>query len=93
MITPMISAALTFAFACFALGLVLNLWRVLTGPAASDRILALDTMVINAIALLILLGIWQGSAIYFEVSMLFALVGFVSTVAYCRFLLRGDVIE
>jgi len=93
MITPMISAALTFAFACFALGLVLNLWRVLAGPAASDRILALDTMVINAIALLILLGIWQGSAIYFEVSMLFALVGFVSTVAYCRFLLRGDVIE
>ena len=93
MITPMISAALAFAFACFAVGLVLNLWRVLTGPAASDRILALDTMVINAIALLILLGIRQGSAIYFEVSMLFALVGFVSTVAYCRFLLRGDVIE
>jgi len=93
MITPMISAALIFAFGCFGLGLVLNLWRVLTGPEASDRVLALDTMVINAIALLILLGIWQGSAIYFEVSMLFALVGFVSTVAYCRFLLRGDVIE
>jgi len=93
MITPMISVALIFAFACFGLGLLLNLWRVLTGPAASDRILALDTMVINAIALLILLGIRQGSAIYFEVSMLFALVGFVSTVAYCRFLLRGDVIE
>ncbi|MCR9150588.1 MAG: K+/H+ antiporter subunit F [Rhodobacteraceae bacterium] len=89
----MISVALIFAFACFGLGLLLNLWRVLTGPAASDRILALDTMVINAIALLILLGIRQGSAIYFEVSMLFALVGFVSTVAYCRFLLRGDVIE
>lgn len=93
MITPLISAALVFATACFGLGLALNLWRVLRGPEASDRILALDTMVINAIALLILLGIWQGSAMYFEVSMLFALVGFVSTVAYCRFLLRGDVIE
>lgn len=93
MMTPMLFAALLFATGCFALGLALNLWRVVQGPEASDRILALDTMVINAIALLILLGIWQGSAIYFEVSMLFALVGFVSTVAYCRFLLRGDVIE
>lgn len=89
----MIAAALVFAFGCFGLGMVLNLWRVILGPEASDRILALDTMVINAIALLILLGMWQGTAIYFEVSMLFALVGFVSTVAYCRFLLRGDVIE
>ncbi|GAB4261718.1 MAG: K+/H+ antiporter subunit F [Pararhodobacter sp.] len=89
----MITYALIFAIACFALGLVLNLWRVVKGPNVSDRILALDTMVINAIALLILLGIWLGSAIFFEVSMLFALVGFVSTVSYCRFLLRGDVIE
>lgn len=89
----MITAALIFATGCFTLGLLLNLWRVVVGPEASDRILALDTMVINAIALLILLGIWLGSAIFFEVSMLFAMVGFVSTVAYCRFLLRGDIIE
>ena len=93
MITPMISVALIFAFACFGLGLLLNLWRVLTGPAASDRILALDTMVINVIALLVLYGIWRGTAIYFEAAMLVAMVGFVSTVAYCRFLLRGDIIE
>ncbi|WP_323036593.1 K+/H+ antiporter subunit F [Pararhodobacter sp.] len=89
----MIIYALTFAITCFSLGLILNLWRVVVGPAKSDRILALDTMVINAIALLILMGIWQGTTIYFEVSMLFALVGFVSTVSYCRFLLRGDIIE
>jgi len=89
----MIGYALSFAIGCFALGLVLNLWRVVVGPQTSDRILALDTMVINAIALLILMGIWQGTSIYFEVSMLFAMVGFVSTVSYCRFLLRGDIIE
>jgi multicomponent K+:H+ antiporter subunit F len=89
----MITFALTFAIACFSLGLLMNLWRVVMGPNKSDRILALDTMAINAIALLVLLGIWQGTAIYFEVSMLFALVGFVSTVSYCRFLLRGDIIE
>ena len=62
-------------------------------PLAADRILALDTMVINVIALLILYGIWKGTAVYFEVSMLVAMVGFVSTVAYCRFVLRGDIIE
>jgi multicomponent K+:H+ antiporter subunit F len=63
------------------------------GPDAADRILALDTMVINVIALLVLYGVWRGSAIYFEPAMLIAMVGFVSTVAYCRFLLRGDIIE
>ena len=89
----MIDYALLFAIGCFSLGLLLNLWRVFKGPEKSDRILALDTMVINAIALLILLGIILGSAIFFEVSMLFALVGFVSTVSYCRYLLRGDIIE
>ena len=89
----MIPYALTFAIGCFALGLILILWRLVRGPRQSDRILALDTMTINAIALLILLGIAQGTAIFFEVSMLFALVGFISTVSYCRFLLRGDIIE
>ena len=89
----MITAALVFAFGCFGLGLLLNLWWLATGPTPGDRILALDTMVINAIALLILYGIAAGTAVFFEASMLFAMVGFVSTVAYCRYLLRGDVIE
>ncbi|MCB1390244.1 MAG: K+/H+ antiporter subunit F [Rhodobacteraceae bacterium] len=89
----MIAYALIFTIGCFALGLILNLWRVVVGPRISDRILALDTMTVNAIALLILLGIALGSPIFFEVAMLFALVGFVSTVSYCRFLLRGDIIE
>lgn len=89
----MIGYALIFAFACFGLALLMNLWRVMTGPELSDRILALDTMVINAIALLILYGILRGTAVYFEASLLFAMVGFISTVAYCRYLLRGGIIE
>lgn len=89
----MITAALIFAFSCFGLGLAMNLWRIATGPTNADRILALDTIVINIIALLILYGIWHGTANYFEASMLVAMVGFVSTVAYCRFVLRGDIIE
>lgn len=89
----MIPLALTFAMGCFGLGLLFNLWRIARGPDAADRILALDTMVINVIALLILYGIWRGTAVYYEASMLVAMVGFVSTVAYCRFVLRGDIIE
>ncbi len=89
----MLTFALFFAFGCYGLGLLFNLWRIAKGPDTADRILALDTMVINVIALLILYGIWQGTAIYYEASMLVAMVGFVSTVAYCRFVLRGDIIE
>ena len=89
----MIEYALTFAFACFGLGLLLNIYRVVYAPAVADRILALDTMVINAIALLALFGILEGTPIYFEASMIFAMTGFVSTVSYTRFLLRGDIIE
>lgn len=89
----MIAYALLFAMACFGLGLLMNLWLIIRGPGRADRVLALDTMVINVIALLVLYGIAEGTAVYYEASMLVAMVGFVSTVAYCRFILRGDIIE
>jgi multicomponent K+:H+ antiporter subunit F len=89
----MITAAILFAFACYGIALLLDLWRIAVGPGPADRILALDTMVINVIALLVLYGLLRGTAIYFEAAMLVAMVGFVSTVAYCRFILRGDIIE
>ena len=89
----MIEMALFFAATCYGVALILDLWRIAQGPTAADRILALDTMVINVIALLVLYGIWRGTAIYFEAAMLIAMVGFVSTVAYCRYLLRGNIIE
>jgi multicomponent K+:H+ antiporter subunit F len=89
----MIEFALGFAFVCFGAGMLMNLWSLVSGPGRADRVLALDTMVINVIAMLIVFGIWQGTAVYFEAAMLVAMVGFVSTVAYCRFLLRGDIIE
>jgi multicomponent K+:H+ antiporter subunit F len=89
----MIAYSLYFAFSCFGLGLLFNLWRIVFAPGVGDRILALDTMVINAIALVTLYGIQEGTMMYFEVAMIIAMVGFVSTVAYCRFMLRGDIIE
>jgi multicomponent K+:H+ antiporter subunit F len=89
----MIAWATSFAIVCFSLALLFNLWRIAYAPGVTDRILALDTMVINGIALLNLYGIVQGTPVYFEVSLLIAMVGFVSTVAYCRFILRGNIIE
>ncbi|MDP1669002.1 K+/H+ antiporter subunit F [Phaeovulum sp.] len=89
----MIAIALDFAFGCFGLALLLNLWRIVRAPGVTDRVLALDTMVVNAIALLVLYGIRQGTAVYFEAAVLIAMVGFVSTVAYAKFMLRGDIVE
>jgi multicomponent K+:H+ antiporter subunit F len=89
----MLDYALTFAFLSFGLGLAMNVYRVFRAPGVPDRILALDTMVINVIALIVLYGIKTKSGINFEAAMLFAMTGFVSTVAYCKFILRGDIIE
>lgn len=89
----MITYALYFAFACFGAALLMNLWKIMTGTGIGDRVLALDTMVINSIALLILYGLTLGTEIYFEAVMIIAMLGFVSTVAYARFLLRGNIIE
>lgn len=85
--------ALNFAFVCFGLGLLLNLYRLFTAPGVPDRILALDTMVINVIAIIMLFGIKLGTGMFFEIALLFAMTGFISTVAFCKFLLRGDIIE
>lgn len=89
----MIDTALFFAFACFGVGLLINIYRVIFAPTPGDRILALDTMVINSIALLALFGILEGTPIYFEVSLIIAMTGFISTVSYARYLLRGNIIE
>ncbi|TDL81132.1 K+/H+ antiporter subunit F [Palleronia sediminis] len=89
----MIDIALTIALVAVALAQVLAMVRLVIGPSSGDRILALDTMVVNAIGLIVLLGLAQGTNIYFEGALLFAMLGFVSTVAYARFVLRGDIIE
>ena len=89
----MISYALGFGFAELGIALAMNLWRLLKGPGPEDRILALDTMVINVIGLIVLAGIASGDGTSFEAALLLALVGFVGTVAFAKFLLRGDIVE
>ena len=85
--------ALYAALAITALSQIMAMVRLWIGPSTADRILALDTMFINALGLIVLLGIVQGTAIYFEATLIIAMLGFVSTVAYARFVLRGDIIE
>ncbi len=87
------NVALWIAFIAVAVAQVMAMIRLIIGPDTGDRILALDTMVVNSIGLIVLLGIAQGSHIYFEVTLIIAMLGFVSTVAYARFVLRGDIIE
>lgn len=89
----MIEIALAYAMGCFAIGLVMTTARLLMAPTIGDRILALDTMVVNVIALVVLYGIYTGDGLNFEVAMLFAMTGFVSSVAFAKYLLRGSVIE
>ncbi|MEL6610279.1 MAG: K+/H+ antiporter subunit F [Pseudomonadota bacterium] len=89
----LLTIAMIVSFGAVILSQVLAMVRVVLGPSVGDRILALDTMVVNAIALIVLLGISQGTSIYFEASLIIAMLGFVSTVALARFLLRGDIIE
>lgn len=89
----LIAPALDFATAAVGLALLLAGWRLLRGPTPPDRVLALDTMYMNLVALVVLLGLRWASQLVFEAALLIALLGFVSTVALARFLTRGDVLE
>ncbi len=89
----MLEIVIPIAFAMVSVALFLSLYRVIIGPELPDRILALDTLYINSIALLILLGLHLGSALYFEAALLIAVMGFVGTVALSKYLLRGDIME
>ncbi|HEY9147931.1 MAG TPA: K+/H+ antiporter subunit F [Gammaproteobacteria bacterium] len=89
----MLTIAIQAAFAMMSLALLFNLWRVVRGPDLPDRILALDTMYINSIALIVLYGVYAGAEYYFEAALLIAVMGFVGTVAVVKYLLRGDIVE
>ena len=89
----MMAFALAIGFISVTVAMLLNLYSIAVGPDTVDRVLALDTLVINAIALIVLIGIALGSFLYFEAALIIAMLGFVSTVAFCKFMLRGNVIE
>ncbi|MCF8091031.1 MAG: K+/H+ antiporter subunit F [Desulfotignum sp.] len=89
----MLTIAVIIAFALITMAQVLNLHRLFTGPSLPDRILALDNMYIDAIALFILVGIHFSTTAYFEAALMIAVMGFISTVATSKYLTRGDILE
>ena len=85
--------SLNIAVAAVSLAMLLCAWRLMLGPTRPDRVLAIDTLYINAVALVVLLGIRMQTPMLFEAALIIAMLGFVSTVALARYITRGDVIE
>jgi multicomponent K+:H+ antiporter subunit F len=89
----MILFAISFGFGAMGVALVLNVFRLIAGPDVADRIVALDTLYVNAIAVLMLVGIWRETDLFFESALLIAMMGFVGTVALAKHVRRGSIIE
>jgi multicomponent K+:H+ antiporter subunit F len=92
-VTTVMVGAVTSAQILLGLALACSAFRTLRGPRAQDRVVAFDSLYVNAMLLVLTLGIRSGNMLYFEVALMIALLGFVSTVALAKFLLRGEVIE
>ena len=91
--TPLLLWALKLALLLLAVAMRCALFRLLVGPTAQDRVMALDCLYINGMLMMLVLGIIYASNVYFEAAMLIALFGFVGSTALAKFLLRGEVIE
>jgi multicomponent K+:H+ antiporter subunit F len=91
--TPLLTTAITVTLVLYALAMALALLRLMRGPSAQDRVLALDFQSVAAMLVMLVLGIRYNSNMYFESALLIALFGFVGSVALAKFLLRGEVIE
>ncbi|MBA4131277.1 MAG: K+/H+ antiporter subunit F [Hyphomicrobium sp.] len=89
----MLTIAIIIGFVLVGLATVLTLWRLALGPTMADRILALDTLAIDAIAVVVLMGLSRGSSFSFEAALLIAMMGFVGTVALCKYLIGRAIIE
>lgn len=89
----MLIYVITFCLCVVGVAVLLNLLRLFRGPDLPDRVLALDTLYINGLALIVLLGIALASDVFFEAALLIAVMGFVSTVAVGKYLLHGDIID
>ena len=91
--SPFLEYAITATLLLYVLGMACGLLRLLRGPRAQDRVLALDYIYTAAMLLMLALAIRYDSAMYFEGALLMALFGFIGTMALAKFLLRGEVIE
>ena len=93
MTQSLLTAALVVAQVMLALAMACAAARLMIGPSAQDRVLALDTLYVDAMLLILVFGMREASTLYFEAALVIAMLGFVSTAALAKFLLRGEVIE
>jgi len=91
--STVLTLGITGAQVLLGLALACSMLRILWGPRAQDRVLGFDSLYLNAMLLVLTCGIQSGSTLYFEAALMMALLGFVTTVALAKFLLRGEVIE
>lgn len=91
--TLLLELAIGFLLVCVVLSMMFCTVRLLIGPTAQDRVLALDTLWMCAMLLALGLGFRFGSTVYFDAALIIALLGFVSTIALAKFLMRGEIIE
>jgi len=89
----LLGGALVLAQVLLAVAMLCAAARLVIGPRAQDRVLALDTLYVDALLLVLVFGMREGSELYFEIALVIAMLGFVSTAALAKFLLRGEVIE
>lgn len=85
--------ALAYAQLALALAACLAAWRTIRGPRAQDRVLGLDTLYVTTMLLFVVVGMSLGTPFFFEAAMVIGVLGFVTTLALAKFLLRGEVIE
>jgi len=89
----MIDLAVVISLPIIGLAMLLSLWRLIRGPGAPDRILALDTLYVSTVAQLILFGMHLDSSLYFEAALIIAMLGFVGTVVMSKYVIRRDIVE
>lgn len=85
--------ALLTAQILLGIAMAIATFRMIRGPRAQDRIVSLDALYVNAMLLLLVFGIRTESTLYFEAALVVSLLGFVATLAFAKFLMRGEIIE
>lgn len=91
--SPILAVAISVTLMLYAIAMVFGLMRMVRGPSAQDRVLALDYLTITALLLMLVLGLRHHSSMYFEAALLVSMLGFITSIGLARFLLRGEVVE
>ena len=91
--SELVDLAIASGMVAVGAGMLLALWRLVRGPTAPDRILALDTLYVSTIAQLVLLGMLDETETYFEIALIIAMLGFFGTVVLSKYVIRRDIVE